>query len=418
MCSATDRKTIPNIATAEKCKLQCLGSETKATILGTAGCTGFAFNKDTSSCKTYSGNVTQAVDTPANKGWECYNMDHKVGGYSKVTPAPPVAVKETEMLNIHEVLGTFATAFVQQITPLPVDCANVLGSSLWWFTLQDKAGKTQAVPVKEGVNWKALMDKLPTATPTANKITAPQVVDRVMFNTCEAPSMMAKNNVQGWAAESCFVAPSTSDCRKKEVTNTIIASVITCIVTCALVAFAFFLYWKLKGRKNIGAGYSALEESGSLGSHLCNGSVSCFLIVIAFVSAAIACWISLTFISSIPPGTKGCYNEKEFLLPILATGISVALTIIVFLYYVGTSHKAHPHPFLVQPSKVKEEGKTTLMLVEVEDGQNQGVQLGSVTASSQGKLYTSFTTSANQFDYGNSPAFQSQQSSNGSMMQR
>jgi len=416
LCTATDRKTIANIASVEQCKLQCLGSETKAAILGGnhSGCSGFAFNGVTKSCKTYSGLISEAK-TVKKTDWVCYTMVHKLGGYSKVTTPAPVAINETELLNIHEVFDTFTTAFMQQISP-PADCANELGSQLWWFTLQDVAGNAKTVPVKAGTNddnWKAFMDKLPTATPTTSKIMAPQVVDRVVFTNSCVPQIAAKEAV-GLEAESCYVPPSTSHCEKKEVTNIIIASVVTCIVTCALVAIAFFLYWKAKGRKNIGQGYSALDETGA-GSHLCNANVSCGLSVIAIGCAAIACYVSLTFISSIPPGSKGCYNEKEFLLPILATGISVALTIIIFLYYVGSSHKAHPHPLLVQPSKAKEEGKTTLMLVEVEDGQNQGVQLGSVTASSQGKLYTSFTTSANQYDQ--SP-FQSQQSTNGGTIMR
>jgi len=371
-CLGTLLKNIAGISDRRSCKLQCISSSTKAQILGGVGCSGFAFHSEAtgSNCITYSGSVTQSN---SESGWQCYSLSYNTSTYAKATPPPANVVKDAvQVLDIRGVLGTSSTAYMQQI--LPPLSAPTCFSPMWWFTLEDRAGQPLSVPVKQA-DWDALMKRIPEQEATTSKVSAPMLVDRVLVDTCSPGS--------GWGREACFVpAAANTQCRSEELTGAIVSGVITSLLTWALVGFVFLVY-----TRSAQAGtYQPVN-----GRHHCKGAVVCTLTVVAAGGACLCCWISMQFLNAVIR-SGDCYSPKEFLVVIVAVVLSVTLTIIILLQYMGLQHPAHGHPLLVS-RKVEEQKSTKLMLIEVEEGRDAGNVLDTITASSKGQMYTSFTHS-------------------------
>jgi len=381
MCDGTVRRKISGIATVMDCKLQCVSSATKANILNTTGCTGFSFKATAAdeNCITFSGNITKVV---ANAGWECYNMDYKTSLDSKATPAPTVVVTDApEVLAIKEVLGVSASAYFQQITP-PLGEPTCF-ASMWWLRLEDRSGQPLSVPIK-AADYDAFLADIPEPIePSSGEVSAPQIIDRVLVDTCTESG--------GWGAQACFVPVVEADwhCRKEELTGAVISGVITAILTWIMVAIWFGVYMKF-GSKN---GYDAAagDESGQVagGSRVCTHSMfQVGMILVAIGGACLSCWLSLQFLNAVMRSAE-CFDVAEFMVVIISVVLSVALAIIFFSLYLAFRHPAHPHPFLHETPK-QERTNTKLMLVEVQDGTDTGHSLDSMVGTKQGALWTGF----------------------------
>jgi hypothetical protein len=382
-CDGSVRNEIEKIDSALDCKLQCVSSQTKAHLLGGIGCTGFSFNAQASgaTCITYSGEVQQ-VQTVTHPDWQCYNMTFNATSAAKSTPAPVVAPKElTQMLYLKEVLGASSTAHMQQIAPpaLALTCFK----PLWWFSLQDRAGHALSVPVKEA-DWDDFLARIPTEVVSTNHVTSPVVLDRVIVDTCTASN--------GWGRQACFVAPveAKTACRQEELTGSIVSGVITSLLTWLFVGLVFTLY------KNALRTEYKLLDPGNEGA-FCQKRIVHALCVAAAGGACLCCWLSMQFLDAIMRSAD-CFDFSEYLVVILAVVLSVALTIIIILWYMATVHPAHPHPLLGHDAPPPT-ASTKLMLVEVEDGKQVGQPLDSMVATQQGNVFTSFRSSGS----GNSP---------------
>lgn len=378
-CKAVERRQIANITTETACKLQCVGSSTKAQLLGGVGCTGFSFKAGAKgpNCITYSGSVVAINNKSSDAGWKCFNMSFKNTSYSKSTPPPVVIQKdETQMLYLKTVLGESTNGYLQHISP-PADAPTCF-TPLWWFTLQDAKGHPQSVPVKEA-DWDSFMDLIPDHMATASVVSAPVVLDRVIVDTCHASP--------GWGHQACFVPEvKKTECRQEEVTGAIVSGVITSILTWILVGITFYIYKRsLKGNGS----YESLNEPGQ-GGRFCQSRIVCLLCVTAAGGACISCYVSMKFLEAVLR-SEGCYDFQEFLVVILAVVLSVALTIIIILQYMATAHPSHPHPLLGGDKKV-ERKNTKLVLVEVEDGKSVGNALNTMSATQEGNVFTSFVS--------------------------
>lgn len=375
-CVGTVRREIEKITTEQACKFQCVSSLTKAHLLGGTGCRGFSFNDKAAgaTCITYSGNITASQP---KKDWQCYNMSFNGTGYAKSTP-PPVPVSDTtELLDLKKVLGTSSVGYLQHISP-PLD-APACFLPMWWFTLEDQMGQPQSVPIKQS-EWDEFKTLLPAPMPTVSVVSAPQVIDRVIVNTCSVS--------KGWGAQACFVpVAKKTECRDEEITGAIVSGVITSLLTWLLVGVVFYVYKKtLMGK----AGYESLAEAGGRGGRFCQSKILCCLCVVAAGGACICCWLSMQFLNAVL-NSSGCYDFDEFLVVILAVTLATALTIIVILQYMASVHPSHPHPLLA-PEKKVERKTTKLVLVEVEDGKNVGMPLDTLTGQSEGSVFTSFAS--------------------------
>jgi len=379
-CDATVRRTIENIEKLDDCKMQCVGSATKAHILNGTGCSGYAYSADAKTCKTFEGPVNKVT---TSSGWSCYNLTYGGASYSKSTPPPaPVAVDTTEILAIKEVLGLSTSAYLQHITP-PSDAATCF-APMWWFTLSDRyTGKMQSVPVKEA-HWDALMNRaLPDAVklPDNSEVSAPQILDRVVFDTC-APS-------NGWGQTACFVAPpKKTHCRDEEIHGAIISGVITSLLTYLMVGCWFCIYLRC-GTKKSGYDPAAADESGQTGSRVCtHRSFQIGMCVTAVGGSCLSVWLSMQFLNAVMRSAD-CFDFAEFMVVIIAVTLATALAIIIFTLYMATFHPAHPHPILHTATKT-ERKSTKLMLVEVQDGTDVGHSLDSMMATKEDGRWTGF----------------------------
>lgn len=373
-CDAAIHKEIKGILTQADCKAQCIGSASKATILKQAGCDGFAFNPAVSreevNCRLFTGNVSKAK---AEDHWSCFNMSQAQNVFSKSTPPPPVIKAETDVeLAIHQAFGNMGEAYMQQISP-PADAATCF-SPMWYFTLQDRAGKGISMSVNEAV-WDQFLAFLPVPAETTVNVSAPQVLDRVMVDFCGTGN--------GWGHTTCYVPPvEKSNCRNLEVTSALVAGIFTSLGTWALVGGVYILL--LRNRKT--AQYEALVDADRPKS-ACPMNTLIALSLVALGGALLCAWLVITFLNHAFRNNT-CFNYDEFLVVILAVMLAVALAIVGILLYMARAHPAHPHPLFQQPGPPKAASK--YVLVEVEEGSKVAHPVAPDVMSSTGHVFASY----------------------------
>lgn len=390
-CDASERKQIPNITKETACKLECIGSASAAQSLGGTGCTGFAFNAAASgaTCITYSGAVLQAT---SSSGWKCFNVSFQNSSYAKATPAPVAPPQDsTQLLNVKQALGQTEMAYLHEISP-PKDSPDCF-KPMWWFKPEDKLGNEFSVAVK-AADWEDFMSLLPEANKTTSVVSAPMVLDRVLFNTC--------TNSSGWGQECSVVAApaatQATQCRSAEIWSAIVAGVITSVLTWLLVAIVFKVCQLGRRASSIRYGeYERLKApvDGKQGEKIvCDCSVVALLSLVALVGSAGSCWVSMQFLTTVFRKAE-CYNINEFFIVILCVCISTALTIMIFLWHMTGFSTSHPlvHDTVGHMSGKKQapQVESTLMLVSVEEGSKVGSVLDSFHMKSQGGSVVGFT---------------------------
>jgi len=383
-CDGQERRQIPNVTKETECKLECIGSATSAQLLGGTGCTGFAFNAKASgaTCITYNGAVTQAAQKP---GWKCFNMSYKTSTYAKSTPAPvAIVVEKPRELYVEQAFGHAQMAYLHEISP-PKDSPNCF-KPMWYFKLEDNLGKELSAAVQVA-DWEEFMSLLPDAKKTASVVSAPMVLDRVLFNTCTSST--------GWSRAECFVAaPEATQCRSAEMSSAIVSGVITSVLTWLLVAIIFKVCQL--GRRGSSKGeYTKLNGpvEGKQGEIVCDCSVVATLSLVALVGSVGSCWVSMQFLTTVFRKAE-CYNINEFSIVILCVCISTALTIMIFLWHMAGFRNSHPmvHNLMGPPTKTAEVG-SRLMLVDVEEGAKFGSALDSIQMTMRGSTVTGFKNS-------------------------
>lgn len=395
-CKASERRQIENIKKETECKLECIGSASSAQVLGGTGCTGFAFNAAASgaTCITYSGAVLQAK---SHSGWKCFNMSFEKSTYAKATPAPVAPAQEnTQILNVKQALGQIEMAYLHEISP-PKDSPDCF-KPMWWFKPEDKLGNELSVAV-DAADWEDFMSFLPDASKTVSVVSAPMVLDRVLFNTC--------TNSSGWGREcSVFVvapeATQATQCRSAEIWSAIVAGVITSVLTWLLVAIVFkvcHLGRRASSKSTNLYQYERLKApvDGKQGEKIvCDCSVVALLSLVALVGSAGSCWISMQFLTTVFRKAE-CYNINEFFIVILCVCISTALTIMIFLWHMTGFSISHPlvHDPVRHMSAPKEapQKESHLVLVDVVDGAAEGTELASFQSQMQGSAIVGFTSS-------------------------
>lgn len=360
-CNATERRRIDGVTSEADCKLQCLGSSTAAHALGKTGCTGFAFNAASSTpCITYSGSFTA---TEKNDGWKCFSLSYAAGHITKSTAPPPLPPpkKIPQQLKIAEALGVSSIGYLKDISP-PADAPGCFPAShLWWFELQDTSGAPLSVAVHED-EWDEFMAGLPEAKITKSVVSAPTVLDRVIFSTCTQ---------SGWGQATCYVAPppetGDSPCRNEELSGAVISGVSTSVLTWILVGAAFQLFKMASKTSSKGPEY---ERIGGSAGMLCAGPVIPILCTVAAGGACICCYLSMQFLQA-TFRSASCYSNSEFLVVVYCVAVSVAVSILLLLMFMHQVAPYHAHEVgAVAPQK--EAAKSHLIMLEVPEGQGAG----------------------------------------------
>lgn len=387
-CDATAMKDKTGITKLVDCQQYCLGERSTGKITGAAECSGFSFNAAANgpNCLLYS-TVPTKVEQPAAAGWHCYNLtgagNPGVVKPTVATPAPPLEAA-AQTLGIQEFLGQPSTAYLQHIEP-PV-AEPTCFKPMWWFTLQDRLGGVSSVPVKEA-DFDELLAFLPAPPVHTNKVSAPQVIDRVLVDTCIASG--------GWGNLKCPTPViEKTDCRNEELTGAIISGVITSVLTWFFVAGWYFAYLSLFG-KNAGYSQAPQEDGGSLGARVCTRSgFQAGMIAVAFGGAFFACWVSMQFLDAVMRSAD-CYDFGEFVIILLAVMLSVALAVVILSMYLATKHPGH-HEQTLSKADPTRSSTQKLMLVEVQDGQDMAQPCADMmTATSEdgpnGPRFVAFT---------------------------
>jgi len=332
--AANATQAVVAVESSDACKQQCLSKTTTNEVLGLQPCTGYAYKSEVSAgnCIMYEGAVT-TVAVPVEADFSCYNMSKTDSDVASSTPAPTEQEQvASQKLDIKENFGPSSTAYLQQIMP-PADNLTCFKPS-WWFTLQDRQGKGQWVPVKSE-HWQEFWDSLPDPKPSGQRVDgASQVLDRILFDSCSAQD--------GWSEQKCLVAPivESTECRSEEMTNATISGVITAILTWGVVAAWFLIYKRFT---------SAPDMFWARPNFLCGA------VLLTMGGAGGAGYFCLQFITTMQMASD-CYDYGEFMVVLLAVMLSASLAVIILVVYLARKHPAHPHPFLQDKSN-KSNGK-------------------------------------------------------------
>jgi len=357
-CEATERRKIEDIKTEDNCKVECMGSATAAQILGGVGCKGFAFNSGASgaTCITYSGSVTKAIP---DAGWKCFNLSTSVDQmtYGKSTPAPATVLEDVpQELYVEQALGQSGMAYLHEISP-PKDSPDCF-KPMWWFKLEDREGKPLSVSVKDA-DWDDFMSdaRFPTEEKTKSVVSAPMVLDRVLFNTCTKSTK--------YSEQTCFVAPvEKTQCRSEELTGAVISGVFTAILTWIFVG-VFFKCCSMRQNRNVRGEYTKLDGpvEGTKSEAVCDACTVATLSLVALSGAVGCCGASMWFLNAVLRSAD-CYDFDELLIVILCVAISAWLGVSCILWHMAQFR--HTHPMVRDAgSKPAVQSGSHLMLVDV-----------------------------------------------------
>merc|ERR1711971_1178892 len=143
------------------------------------------------------------------------------------------AVKALQ-LNLDEFLSTPSIAYMTSIAP-PAASPTCF-EPVTFFALEDKVGQPAKIGVPEA-EWDELIGYL-KETAGSSTVSAPQVLDRVIFDPC--------GKTPGWGSQTCAGVGTASEakldtCKQEETINSIVTGCVSSTGTWILVAIVYRL---------------------------------------------------------------------------------------------------------------------------------------------------------------------------------
>lgn len=396
-CAAVVLKSVAEKVNSDNgCQTHCTEWRTSAHItpLDAGDCHGYAYEETTQKCILYSSAVTQ-VNTSTNAGWSCSNISYVDADATKsiqTSTAAPTPVAPSQISLSKLLLST--TAYLQDVTTeASADCAPTKQgtNTFWWFTLQDRVGAVQALPIKKS-EYQAFLDLLPPVArfqgakaADTRKVPATQVIDRVLFETCAGTDR--------WANQQCYV-PSVDDtnCLTKGIWTGFFTGVGTAVFAWVL----FYCWWllHLKIRPNRSSGQNDEGRSRTIGSPYFRG----FMFVIVFLAACGAAW-AIPFLSAVhgisfldEVNMSGdCYDAMAYAVMPVVVSFAVALAVIIAPWYLADQYPGMQEKAL-NGEKPRQPDRHKLMLVDVPIGDGTAKALDSMNAEQDemGQRYIGF----------------------------
>jgi hypothetical protein len=391
-------------ATEDDCRQHCLGSEQVAELIHKKSqeCDGYAFKakgarrlsesskdknatttakekkettttkashnttattttKSDANCVIYVGEVTEAE---VDEGWVCYNMS--INNTDAQKKPPKVIPQTTAFASLKDEFTKVASsqplAYLMDMSA-PVENASCF-TPVWWFRLTDKDGKWSSFKLNEGVGkndftelLKLLPDPIELNKSTA--ISAPTVLDRVVVSSDVKPNSWSNFD------KICYVPPAhvNMNCRTDEIANAMVTGLVTPTGTWLLVGVVFFLISGRPRREN----YEPLQPKDAKPENHCGLLMVLVYSVIAVGGACLWSWAAFTFLNEILRSHQ-CYHGDEWLVIMVAAGLSAGLAIVIVIQYMGRQHPTHEH-HLLRGTSAPPKRENRLMVVAMSDGQ-------------------------------------------------
>jgi hypothetical protein len=271
-----------------------------------------------------------------------------------------------EHMDFHQVLSDSRMASLTQISSPATE--PTCFDPVWWFTLEDQAGKPTSITMKHD-EYNEWLKLLPAAKASTSAASAPRVMDRVVIDACTFHNEWGHATCAGIQAATTKFDPK---CDSDAMGTAMITGVGTAILTWAIVALAFFVMSSSRRRKS-SEGFSQPSEQKDE-TNVCSSKTVLFLCMLASLASVGSAFGAMHILNE-ALRSEACYDFDEALVIVIASALAAGIANVIVLQYIHRKHPKHGHQLFTGGKTPEEKPTPQFILLEVPDGANHGVPI-------------------------------------------